>query len=58
MTEQVNNTGDNIRYKSPQVKVVNIATRNHILQSSLYGSPGVTDYEDGSNSNYGFGDED
>ena len=56
MTKQFNNAGDYIRYKSPQVKVISVKTR-HVLCVSPFGEPGVNDYNDGSNSHIGFGDE-
>ncbi len=45
------------RYVPPKAKVVKISTRAHILQSSIGGTPGLNDYEKGSDSAYGFGDD-
>ena len=48
---QINNAGDNIRYKSPQVKVVVLNSRHVLCQSH------VTLYEKGSDTNGGDMDE-
>ena len=58
MTDQVNNVRDNIRYISPQINVIQISTRTHILNTSLDGNPSVNGYRDGSESCIGFGDDD
>ena len=58
MTDQVNNVRDNIRYNSPQINVLRISTRTHILNTSLDGNPSINDYRGGSDSYVGFGDED
>lgn len=58
MTDQRINSGDNIRYICPQMKVFRVSTRTHILQASIGGTPGINDYENGSESNFGFGDND
>lgn len=58
MTDQVNNVRDNIRYISPQINVLRISTRTHILNTSLDGNPSINDYRGGSDSYVGFGDED
>ena len=58
MTDQVNNIGDNVRYLSPQTKVLRISTTTQILNTSLDGNPSVNDYRDGSESCIGFGDDD
>ena len=47
-----------VQYISPQIKVIEIATRGHILTGSLGGSTSSNDWNDGSESYYGFGDED
>ena len=57
MTDQVNNVRDNIRYISPQINVLRISTRTHILNTSLDGNPSINGYRDGSDSYYGFGDD-
>ena len=48
---QINNAGDNIRYDSPQVKVVVFKSRHVLCQSP------VTLYEKGSDTNGGDMDE-
>ena len=45
-------------YVRPRVKVTGISTGTHILQSSVHGTPGVNAYKKGSESSYGFGNED
>ena len=45
-------------YRTPQAKVVSISTSSHILENSLGGSLGLNDYNRGSESCVGFGDED
>ena len=55
MTDQVNNVRDNIRYISPQINMLRISTRTHILQSSLGGTPSNTDWTPGSDSTTSFG---
>ena len=58
MTDQVNNVRDNIWYISPQINVLRISTRTHILNTSLDGNPSVNGYRDGSESCIGFGGDD
>lgn len=40
------------------MKVFRVSTKTHILQASIGGTPGVNDYENGSESYIGFGDDD
>ena len=47
-----------VQYISPQIKVIEIASSGSILQSSLGGSTSSNDWNDGSESYYGLGDED
>ncbi|MBQ0080849.1 MAG: hypothetical protein KBS95_04810 [Alistipes sp.] len=47
-----------VQYTSPQNRVVRIATRAHILNTSLDGSPSSNPWESGSESAIGFGDDD
>ncbi len=56
MTEQLIAQDDIIRYSSPQIKVVSVKSRC-VLCGSLFGEPDVNDYNEGSNSYIGFGDE-
>ena len=54
MTNQVNN----IRYICPQMKVFMVSTRTQILNGSIDGNPSVNELDKGSESYYGFGDND
>lgn len=54
---QINSAGKNIRYESPQVKVLVFKSR-HVLCQSPFGEPGVDDYNEGSSSHFGFGGDD
>ena len=56
MTDQVNSAGDNIRYKSPQVKVVEVKAQR-VLCGSLDGSPSNNPWSSGSDSTGSFGDD-
>ena len=47
-----------IQYTSPQVKVIEIVSSRSILQSSLGGTPSNNPWGSGSESAYGFGDDD
>ena len=53
-----NNNGSGLHYRSPEVRVVRISTSAQILQSSLFGSTNSNPWNNGSESYYGFGDED
>ena len=46
-----------IQYTSPQVKVIEIVSSKSILQSSLGGTPSNNSWATGSDSIYGFGDD-
>lgn len=46
-----------LRYRAPQVKVIEVKAQG-VLCGSLYGSPSSNDWNSGSDSNFGFGDED
>lgn len=52
MTKQLNSPGDNIRYRSPQIKVVSVKSR-HVL----CGSP-VSQWQNGSDTEGGDMNED
>lgn len=46
-----------IQYTSPQVKLIEIVSSKSILQSSLGGTPSNNSWATGSDSIYGFGDD-
>ena len=56
MIDKTTNTA--LRYIAPLTKVIRISTRTQILNTSLDGNPSVNDYRGGSDSYYGFGDDD
>ena len=55
MHRTVQPTDTSQKYNSPQVKVLSISARSHILAASTFGEPGVNNYNEGSSSSYGFG---
>ena len=55
MIDKTTNTAP--RYIAPLTMVIRISTINQILYSSLDGNPSVNDYRGGSDSYYGFGDD-
>ena len=46
-----------MKYTPPTVRVMEFSPANHILNGSLGGSPSNKDWENGSGSQYDFGDE-
>lgn len=58
--KDTNSTIKSMEYLSPQMEVVHIATRSHMLQCSIDGTPGLGGWNDsgGSNSEYGLGGDD
>ncbi len=46
-----------VQYISPQIKVIEIATRGHILTGSLGGTPSNNSWGSGSESAFDFGDD-
>ena len=55
MIDKTTNTA--LRYIAPLTKVILISTRTQILNTSLDGNPSINGYRDGSDSYYGFGDD-
>lgn len=47
----------NMSYSAPQIEVV-VLNAQGVLCGSLDGTPGINEYGQGSDSHYGFGDED
>ena len=57
MIDKTNNNDIRLRYSSPKVNVIEVKVQN-MLCGSLDGSPSTNDYNRGSDSYIGFGDED
>lgn len=52
-----NNNNNGLRYKGPEVKVIEVKAQ-HVLCGSLDGTPSNNPWTPGSDSTYGFGDDD
>ena len=58
MTDKVKNASNQpLQYRSPKVKVILVKAQG-VLCGSLFGTPGTNPWNNGSDSSYGFGEED